>query len=124
TLLDRLGFGLLGDLPVVRFAVNPDTSVLTSSYSYKLQSNFRPHMDFQANIATAQGAVAVLAGTDDEIFYSEKLEGIFRKQGKSWPVQLLPGVNHIGMSLKPEALKAAIANVEALNASTRPQRQD
>lgn len=120
-LLERLGIDALGDLPVVRFAVKPDSQVLTPSYSFRLQSNFCPLMDYQANIAAARRPVAVLAGTKDEIFYSDKLEGIFREQGKDWPVQLLPGVNHINLSLKPEALAAAIAQVRAMNASNTAQ---
>jgi non-heme chloroperoxidase len=114
-LLEQLGIDAFGDLPVVRFAVKPDSQVLTPSYSFRLQSNFRPLLDYQANIDAAQRPVGVLAGSDDEIFYSEKLGGIFREQGKDWPVQLLPGTNHIDLSLRPEALAAAVAMLSALN---------
>lgn len=122
TTLDFLGISQLGDLPVVRFAVDPANQLLTSAYSFELQRNFRPHMDYQADIAAAQRPVAVLAGSDDELFYSDKLEEIFREQGKSWPVRLMPGMDHIDISLKPQALDAAVQLVDALN-SKNPASQ-
>lgn len=116
TTLDFLGLPQLGDLPVVRFAVPAAMPGLTPSYSFKLQSNFRPHMDYQADIAAARRPVAVVAGADDELFRSDQLEGIFREQGQAWPVQLIPGMGHIDISLKPQALDVAVGMVEALNA--------
>lgn len=117
TTLDFLGLPQLGDLPVVRFAVPPAMPALTSSYSFKLQSNFRPHMDYRADIAAAERPVAVLAGVDDELFHSDQLEGIFREQGKSWPVHLLSGMGHIDISLEPQALDMAVKTVDTLNGS-------
>lgn len=115
TMLESVGVSHFSDLPVVRFAVDPESRVLTPAYSFKLQSNFRPHMDYQADIAAVQSPVAVLAGGEDELFYSSKLEGIFRQQNKSWPVRLLPGMKHIDISLVPEALTAVVQVVDELN---------
>jgi len=64
-----------------------------------------------------------VAGTSDEAFYTDKLESTFRKQGKNWPVTLLPGIGHIPLTLEPSAVKAAVGAVESMRAmSTRERR--
>jgi len=37
--------------------------------------------------------------------------------GKDWPVQLLPGVQHILLTLDPEALKAIVEQVHKTHAN-------
>ncbi len=79
---------------------------LTPEYSFALAENFRPPMDYEATIRAAHQPCAVLAGASDEVFYADQLEGIVRKQGKNWPVTLVPGINHIGLTLEPDAVNA------------------
>ena len=55
--------------------------------------------------------VAVLAGTADEAFHTDKLQETFQKQGKNWTVTLLPGIGHIPLTLEPSAVNAAVKAV-------------
>ena len=76
-------------------------------------ANFAPQRDYAANIRAVHRPVAVVAGTADEVFVTDTLEAIFRKQGQPWPVTLLPGIGHIALTLDPSAVKAAVRAVAA-----------
>ena len=47
---------------------------------------------------------------------SQELQGIVQSAGKDWPVQLLPGIQHIPLTLEPAALKAIAELVQKLHA--------
>ncbi|MEZ4678270.1 MAG: alpha/beta hydrolase [Caldilineaceae bacterium] len=114
TILNQLGMRAFNDLPVTSFALREETKkILTPTYSFSLAVNFGPQRDYEANIRAVHQPVAVVAGTADEVFMTDKLEAIFRKQGQPWPVTLLPGIGHIALTLDPGAVKAAVRAVEA-----------
>lgn len=111
--LHAAGVRTFDDLPVIRFALSEQAkSFLTPSYSFALAANFQPGRDYEANIRAAHQPVSVVAGAADELFYTDKLEGIFRAQGKTWPVTLIPGVGHIALTLDPAAINAAVQAAE------------
>ena len=56
--------------------------------------------------------MAILAGDADELLKSQELQGIVQSAGKDWPVQLLPGIQHIPLTLDPMALKAIVELVQ------------
>ena len=112
SILNGFGIRAFNDLPVTRFALNEEAKAfLTPEYSYSLAQNFRPLADYEANIRAAMQPVAVLAGTADEAFHTDKLQDTFRKQGKNWTVTLLPGIGHIPLTLEPSAVNAAVKAV-------------
>ena len=116
-LLNTVGIRAFNDLPVIRFALNEQAkSFLTPEYSFALAANFQPKRDYEANIRAVHQPVSVVAGTDDELFYTNKLESIFRAQGKTWPVTLVPGVGHISLTLDPSAVNAAVQAVDRMQA--------
>ncbi len=112
------GFGMhaFDDLPVVRFAVDErDKGFLTPQYSFALEQNFRPERDYQANIRAVRQPLRVLAGQNDEVFYADKFASVFKTAGKDVPVTLLPGIDHISLTLDPAAIRATIAAVESMD---------
>jgi len=112
------GFGMhaFDDLPVVRFAVDErDKGFLTPQYSFALEQNFRPERDYQANIRAVRQPLRVLAGQNDEVFYADKFASVFKTAGKDVPVTLLPGIDHISLTLDQAALQAAISAVESMD---------
>lgn len=117
TLLNMAGIHRFNDLPVTRFALDEQArAMLTAQYSYNLAQNYRPLHDYRANIRAVHQPVRLLAGLDDEVFIADKFAGVFAAEGKSVPVTLLPGVNHIGLSVSPAGTQAALAAVDALQA--------
>lgn len=107
--LDRLGIRAFGHLPVVRYALNDEAKkFLTPAYSFNLAQNFRPKADYNGTIRAVSRPVRVIAGRDDELFHTDRFQAVFKAAGKEVPVELLPGIDHIGLSVKPEALQAAV----------------
>lgn len=105
TLFNRAGITRWNDLPVLRFALDEASRAgLTPSYSYNLAMNFRPHDDYQADIRNARGTVCIVAGQDDELFYADRFADLFAQSGKPVPVTLVPGVNHMGLTLDAQAV--------------------
>ena len=107
TVLNQIGISRWNDLPVLRFALNDVArSLLTPSYSYTVATNFRPHNDYQNDIRNARGTVCIVAGQDDELFYADRFAELFAQAGKPVPVTLVPGVNHMGLTLDAVAVQA------------------
>ena len=75
--------------------------------------NFAPHQDYKLDLENAKGKVAILAGDADEAINTQALQGIVHSAGKDWPVQLLPGIGHIPLTLDPTALKAIVELVQS-----------
>jgi len=114
TLLNRLGVRFFNDLPVVNFALGEQAKrFLTSTYTFNLAANFGPLQDYEANIKAVHQPVRVVAGDSDEVFVTSALENIFRDHGQAWPVTLLPGINHIQLTLNPSAVSAIVATIGA-----------
>ena len=112
------GFGVhaFDDLPVVRFAVaERDKALLTPQYSFALAQNFRPERDYQANIRAVRQPLRVLVGQNDEVSYADRFAAVFKTAGKDVPVTVLPGIDHISLTLDPVAVQAAIAAVENMD---------
>jgi esterase/lipase len=114
-LLNGINITAFNDLTVTSFAVsNEMANILTPDYSYALASNFRPLADYKANIQAMHQPCAVIAGTSDEAFQTDKLEHIFREQEKNWPVVLLQNIDHIGLITNEEAVQSTVRMVKQL----------
>lgn len=90
---------------------------LTSAYSFNLAQNYRPKRDYKATIRAVDRPLRVIAGQYDELFHSDRFEAVFRAAGKNVPIELIPGVDHVGLSLDPRALHAAVKAVNQLDGS-------
>ena len=73
--------------------------------------NFSVHSDYLSDIRNAKGRVSLLAGDADEAFQTQELQGIVQRAGKDWPVQLLPGIGHIPLTLDKAALTSVVEQV-------------
>ena len=107
--LNAVGIRHWNALPVVRFALTEEVKkFLTPEYDFNLNTNFAASQDYRQDLLNAKGKVAILAGDADELLKSQELQGIVQSAGKDWPVQLLPGIQHITLTLDPVALKAVV----------------
>ena len=113
SILDGVGIHAFNDLPVTRFALSDEAKrFLTPEYSFSLATNFRPLRDYESNIRAVHQPCTVVAGSSDELFYTDKLASTFQKQGKNWPVTMVPGIGHIPLTLDPSAVKAVVGALE------------
>ena len=109
SLLNASGISAWNHLPVLRFGLNEEAiKFLTPTYSFTLATSFRPHDNYQSDIRNARGDLRILAGRDDELFDASQFFTVFAGAGKTVPVTLVDGVNHIGLTLEPRALQAVV----------------
>ncbi len=117
-IVDRLGVNWFQHLPVVAFAVNPRAPVrLAPTYSFVMQHNFSAPNDDLARFGQVRAPVALLVGADDEIFYADRFAPLLGPLRPATTFQMVPGVDHMGLITRPEALAAIVATLEATAAS-------
>jgi alpha-beta hydrolase superfamily lysophospholipase len=109
TLLHRLGIACCESLPTIAFAVPPNTSsILASTYSYRLMRNFGTSRDYREDLAAAGKPVAVFSGAADELMLSDKYKDAV---GQRAAVTLVDGVNHMGIVSDPAAVSVIADDV-------------
>lgn len=117
TVLDALGLRMFHDLPVTRFALDEQArALLTPEYSFALATNFRPLADYRGNLRAIARPARIVVGAADETFVAEQFEPVVRDAGRPIPVTVVPQTGHAGLILRPQALAAAVAAVQALDA--------
>lgn len=109
-ILGSMGITCCEALPVIAFALAPGSeSVATPTYSYRLLSNFGAPEDYAGAFGAARGTVTIIAGEADTLMdsskYADVVEGIDPEVG----VQVLPGVDHMGLIHDPAALAAIVS---------------
>ena len=106
--LERLGIDWPQSLPALAFANAPEAKMfVTSQYSFRLMQNYTAPLDWQGAFAHAKGRITVIAGADDQLMDAEAYKRALPPLGV--PLTILPGVDHIGIVYKDEALKAILA---------------
>ncbi|MDO5693543.1 MAG: alpha/beta hydrolase [Pseudomonadota bacterium] len=107
--LNRLGISALNHLPVTRFGLDEQAQkFLTPAYDFNLATNYRPSMDFMANLRAVRQPMRVVVGGEDELFRPDQFAPLLAAGGVAAPVTVVPGVNHIGISLAAPALRAVV----------------
>jgi pimeloyl-ACP methyl ester carboxylesterase len=107
-ILERLGIDWPQSLPAIAFANAPEAKMnVTSQYSLRLMRNYTAPPDWKGAFARAKGRVAVVAGADDELMDAEAYRRALPPL--EVPVTIVPGVDHIGIVYRPEAIKAILA---------------
>ncbi len=114
TVLNRFGITRWNDLLVTQFALSAEAAkFLTNAYSYALATNFGAHLDYEGDIRRAPAAMQLIAGVDDELMFPERYAEVFKAAGKDLPITLVPGANHIGLTLNASALQTLVAALKA-----------
>jgi pimeloyl-ACP methyl ester carboxylesterase len=113
TTLDRFGIHTFEGLPVLAFAVEPEmVNIQTPVYTYRMMRAFGPHDDYQADIKNAPAPISLVVGEKDEIFRAAQYEPLLKPIRPDIDVRVVPGVDHMGMIVKPEAAVAIIAALQ------------
>jgi pimeloyl-ACP methyl ester carboxylesterase len=106
--LERLGIDWPQSLPALAFANAPEAKMfVTSQYSFRLMGNYTAPPDWQGAFAYAKGRITVIAGADDELMDADSYKRTLPPLGV--PLTVLPGVDHMGIVYKTEAIKAILA---------------
>jgi pimeloyl-ACP methyl ester carboxylesterase len=115
--LNALGVSAFNHLPVIAFALQPEAQkLLTPQYSYSLAMNFRPHRDYQADIASVSRPIVVLVGEDDEQFFPERFAAEFAAAKFPVAISIIPTIGHIDLTLSPLGAASVAKAIEQLRA--------
>jgi pimeloyl-ACP methyl ester carboxylesterase len=107
-ILERIGIDWPQSLPAIAFANVPEAKMnVTSQYSFRLLQNYTAPLDWKGAFLRAKGRIAVVAGADDQLMDAEAYRGALPPLGAS--VTIIPGVDHMGVVYRPEAIKAILA---------------
>jgi pimeloyl-ACP methyl ester carboxylesterase len=107
-ILEKLGIDWPQSLPAIAFANAPEAKMLvTSQYSFRLLQNYTAPPDWQGAFARAKGRITVIAGADDQLMDADGYRRTLPPLGV--PLTVLPGVDHMGIVYKAEAIKAILA---------------
>jgi pimeloyl-ACP methyl ester carboxylesterase len=118
-ILRRIGIDCCDALPVVAFAVPPNSAnSLVPAYTERLRSNFGIHRDFRTDLAAATRPVTIYSGADDELMLADKYVEAVRDVAPSVGVRLLPNVNHMGIVSKPAAVSVIADDVATAGPSS------
>jgi pimeloyl-ACP methyl ester carboxylesterase len=109
SIFNSVGIHHFDGLPVLAFPVPTGIEATTASYSFRLEENFQPRGNYQADIRAIKKPAQVFVGGQDELFLPEKFADVFDKDRSDIPVTIVPGLGHSDMVTKPEAI-TAVAN--------------
>ena len=69
--------------------------------------NYTAPLDWRQAFERAKGRISVIAGPDDELMDAKAYLRALKPLG--FPVTIIPGVDHMGIVSRPEAIKAILA---------------
>lgn len=106
--LDKLGILWPQSLPAIAFADSPERKMFhTSQYSFRLMQNYTAPRNWREAFARAKGRITVIAGAEDQLMDADAYKRALPPLGVA--VTILPGVDHMGVVYKAEAIKAILA---------------
>ena len=113
SILDRLGISWFQHLSVVAFGVNPHAKVrLAPSYSYVMARNFGVRRDYLARLPAVREPIVLLVGERDDEFYADRFAPFLHPLRPDLPITLLPGLGHMDLVARPEAIPAVVAALQ------------
>ncbi len=108
SILKSFGVDLPQSLPVLAFATGPGAKkFVTDQYTFRLMTSYAAPDDWEGAFRKAKAPIAVIAGADDELMDAPAYQRVLPPLGVG--VTLLPGVDHMGLCWRPEAIKAIVA---------------
>ena len=105
TILNGLGVHALDHLTVVRLATRPeDAAAVATSYTQRLLTSVNP-VDWQADFAVLPAPPILFVGAEDELHHAPA----YAAAAPGADIRVLPGVDHMGLTLDEAAIAAIVA---------------
>jgi non-heme chloroperoxidase len=106
--LGRFGIHWFDGFPVINYAVSPDRSEMTSSYSYRLSMNFGAARLYETYLRNIRRPAAILVGDADEQVVADQFAPLLQRVAVNIPVTIVPNMKHADMIAAPAALQAVV----------------
>lgn len=103
TVLRRAGMDCCSALPVLAFAVPPNSEkYLTTTYTDRLMRNFAVN-GYRRDLAAVSKPLTIISGADDELMFADKYAEVARGAAVAVDVRLIDGIDHMGIVASPRA---------------------
>jgi non-heme chloroperoxidase len=112
-ILNSIGIHRFDGLDAIVFAVPPGNTSMTKVYSYRLAMNLNSG-DYFAELQRTRKPMALIAGADDDQFYADRYAPLLKPAKSDLTVELVPGLDHVDMIMKPAALAALRRTFETM----------
>jgi non-heme chloroperoxidase len=109
--LDALGIHWFEGLPIVAYARRPNPNEPAPTYSYRLSRNFGADLDFRGDFRRTRRPISVIVGGADDQMIANRYALAIAPVRSDVPVEVVPGVGHVGIIMAPAALEAIRATV-------------
>ena len=111
--LNKMGIHWFDDLDAIVFAIPPGNENLTSVYSFRLAMNLGSS-DYFGSLQRTKKPMALIAGGNDDQFYADRYAPTLQPAKPDIMVELVPGLDHVDMLMKPAALAALRRTFDAM----------
>jgi alpha-beta hydrolase superfamily lysophospholipase len=106
-LLGDIGEKILGHLPVITYAIDPQTAgYQTAQYSFRLLRNFGPHFDYRSDIISVKQPLTVIVGGKDELFNARAFQPLFTQAKAGTKVIVVTDAGHITLTTSVSGITA------------------
>ncbi len=112
-ILNKLGIHLFDGLDAIVFAAPPNNASMTRVYSFRLAMNLNSG-DYVGELERTKKPMALIAGAADDQFYADRYAAILKPAKPDLTVELVPGLDHVDMIMKPAALAALSRTFETM----------
>lgn len=104
--LNGLGITAFNYLPTSAYAVPENAKHSTTRvYAFRLAASSGAGPGFLEDLRRAPGSVALVVGSDDEIFFADQYEPLLKPVRPDLDITVMPGLNHMDMIVKPVAVE-------------------
>lgn len=109
--LDRIGIHWFDAFAVISYAVSPENTQGTASYSYRLAMNFGAGRQYETYLRNIRRPAVVLVGSADEQVVADQFEPLLQRLDVNIPVTIVPNMKHADMIVTPAALQAVVSAI-------------
>jgi pimeloyl-ACP methyl ester carboxylesterase len=104
TVLDAIGVHALNGLDAIAFAVAPERTDLTPTYSYRLAMSLSGR-DYPAALRRTRQPMVLLVGSDDEQFDPSRYGPVLSGYKPDLEIRVIPGVRHQSLTFDPAPVR-------------------
>lgn len=111
SVLRGLGIACCDSLPVIAFAVPPDSArYLTAEYSMRLLTNFGATRDYRSDLNAAKAPITVIGAADDDLMFAGKYAEAVSGTSAKIEVKVLDNAGHMAVVSEPSVM-ARVADI-------------
>jgi alpha-beta hydrolase superfamily lysophospholipase len=116
SILNGFGISALDHMTVLAMAVPPNDDMRPRSYSHALLASANLPRDWKPSVAAIKAPTQILIGTNDELFIAKAYPSQIGSANPRIAVRLIPGMTHMGIISKDDALELVASTAStALN---------